>query len=242
AVVVRAHCSDAGWLGWVGSGQVAGTVGECRQVECVQINLSGYAVSFFDIYYRVHIEDYGWLGWAKNGEMAGSTNGRKRMEAIQIRLVVKGEAFDTGGAPYMELTQQVKSARDEAVEYLNSLVGQNCCWNDNTTDCVDVAQYYYDWLGVGARSGNGCNYHTGNLPAGWTRIYSDPLPGDVAAWGSSWGSSGYGHVACVVDVSGDTITVVEQSTTKRKKAGHNVPCYYKTYSIDSPYSYLRPNF
>lgn len=145
-------------------------------------------------------------------------------------------------APRMALADADDHTRDEAVAYLNSLVGEECCWNDSTTDCVDVVQYYYDWLEVGARSGNGCAYHTGNQPDGWERVYSDPEPGDVAAWGADWGSSGVGHVACVVGVDDGTITVVEQSTTKRKKAGHNVACYYATYSISSPYSYLRPNF
>ena len=63
---------------------------EHKQMEAVQIQLTGEMAKKYDVYYRAHVQTYGWLGWAKNGAKAGTEGMSKRMEGIQIRLVEKG--------------------------------------------------------------------------------------------------------------------------------------------------------
>ncbi len=84
---------------------MAGTTGQSKRVEGIQIKLTGTAASLFDVYYQVHIQNYGWMGWAKNGESAGSSGGSLRMEAINIRLVPKGGAAPGSTArPFVAIT------------------------------------------------------------------------------------------------------------------------------------------
>ncbi|MCL1847198.1 MAG: L,D-transpeptidase family protein [Coriobacteriia bacterium] len=90
AVQYRAHVSGIGWQGWKSGGAVAGTTGQSRQIEAVEMRLTGELEANFDIYYRAHIPTIGWLGWAKNGEPAGSSSLSTRMEALQVSLVPKG--------------------------------------------------------------------------------------------------------------------------------------------------------
>ncbi|MBR3833334.1 MAG: hypothetical protein IKJ73_03370, partial [Lachnospiraceae bacterium] len=72
----------------------AGTSGESKRLESIQIYLTGEMAKHYDIYYRVHAESFGWLGWVKNGEPAGTAGYSKRLEAIQIILAEKN-----AGAP-----------------------------------------------------------------------------------------------------------------------------------------------
>lgn len=79
---------------------------------------------------------------------------------------------------------------DEAVAYLNSLVGSKV----GTGQCVALIKAYYEYLGVSAVRGNGCDYATNALPDGWTRIAgATPQKGDILVW--TEGSNNYGHVA-----------------------------------------------
>lgn len=86
----RVHSQTYGWLDWVKDGQQAGTTGQAKRLEAVQIRLTGELEKKYDIYYRTHCQTYGWLGWAKNGEKAGSLGYAKRMEALEIQLVQRG--------------------------------------------------------------------------------------------------------------------------------------------------------
>ncbi|MBQ9002603.1 MAG: RICIN domain-containing protein, partial [Eggerthellaceae bacterium] len=151
-----------------------------------------------------------------------------------------GELDLSGGQPAgtgLELsTQSASHSRDEAVAWARSQIGK---WLDYDkaygAQCVDLTKYYYDYLGVGARTGNGYAYVNGNLPGGWTRS-SSPQPGDVAAWAAGKGVAGsVGHVAIVVEVSGSRFTVVEQS-------GNTTACRYNTYATSNPSNFLRPDW
>ena len=86
----KVHVQTYGWLDTVRNGALAGTTGEAKRMEAVQIQLTGEIAKQYDIYYRVHSQTYGWLDWAKNGQSAGTEGLAKRMEAIQIVLVAKG--------------------------------------------------------------------------------------------------------------------------------------------------------
>lgn len=98
----RAHVADVGWQKPVSNGATAGTVGKSKQVEAIQISLTGNAANLYDIWYRVYIQDFGWLGWAKNGATAGTTSCGLRVEAFEIAVRAKGAAApgSTSGSSY----------------------------------------------------------------------------------------------------------------------------------------------
>lgn len=86
----RVHSQTYGWMDWMRNGQQAGTTGQGKRLEAIQIRLTGELADKYDIYYRAHCQTYGWLDWAKNGEKAGTLGYAKRMEALEIRLVERG--------------------------------------------------------------------------------------------------------------------------------------------------------
>lgn len=87
AVQYRAHVAKEGWQKWHSSGEIAGTAGESRAVEAVEIKLTGGFEKLFDVVYRVHAKDIGWTEWTKNGKTAGTTGQSRRIEAIEIKLI-----------------------------------------------------------------------------------------------------------------------------------------------------------
>lgn len=88
-IQTRVFYSSGGWQGW--TTEQAGTMGQFKQIEAVQIKLTDRMAENYDIYYRVHSAEVGWLDWAKNGESAGSEGLGYGVQAIQIELVKKGE-------------------------------------------------------------------------------------------------------------------------------------------------------
>ena len=77
-------------MDWKRNGKPAGTSGQGKRLEAIQIELTGKLAKQYDVYYRVHAQQFGWMGWAKNGEMAGTAGFSYRLESIQITLVEKG--------------------------------------------------------------------------------------------------------------------------------------------------------
>lgn len=92
-VQMRGHISGLGWQSW--SNSFVGSTGKGRNLEAVQIKLSGDLASQYNVWYRVKSSDLGgWLGWAANGEPCGSTGKSAPIQTVEIRLVKKG-----GNAP-----------------------------------------------------------------------------------------------------------------------------------------------
>lgn len=107
SIQMRAHVKDFGWQGWT-TGQ-AGTTGQRKQLEALQIRLTGEVAQQYDIWYRVHSAEVGWLGWTCNGQAAGTTGLFYGIEAIEIRLLPKGstELVDNGDS-YVGATESVQ--------------------------------------------------------------------------------------------------------------------------------------
>lgn len=107
SIQVRAHVEDYGWQGWT-TGQ-AGTTGQHKQLEAVQIKLTDDASQQYDIWYRVHSAEVGWLGWTCNGNTAGTTGLGYGIQAIEIRLLPKGsdELVDNADS-YIGATETVQ--------------------------------------------------------------------------------------------------------------------------------------
>lgn len=85
-VEYRAHVAGNGWLGWVQNGAVAGTTGQSRRAEAIQVKLRNMPAGV-SVCYQAHVAGYGWLGATCNGGQAGTTGQSRRMEAAKIWLV-----------------------------------------------------------------------------------------------------------------------------------------------------------
>ena len=79
------HVQTYGWQGWVQDGAEAGTTGESKRLEAIEIALAD-ADYEGGVEYRTHVQTYGWQGWVANGAASGTTGESKRLEAIQIQL------------------------------------------------------------------------------------------------------------------------------------------------------------
>jgi peptidyl-Lys metalloendopeptidase len=84
-VTYRAHVAGIGWLNSVQNGAIAGTTGQGRQMEAIQLTLNNVS-SGVGIEYRAHVGGIGWQGWVSNGATSGTTGQGRRMEAVEIRL------------------------------------------------------------------------------------------------------------------------------------------------------------
>ena len=99
AVKYRAYCAKKGWTQWATTADTstyAGTKGESRRVEMIQLSAKGEVADLYDMYYRTYCEKFGWLGWAANNQKSGSAGYARKLEAFQVQFVAKGEEFDTG--------------------------------------------------------------------------------------------------------------------------------------------------
>lgn len=83
---------------------------------------------------------------------------------------------------------------DEAIAWAESKVGTAIDYDGAYgAQCVDLAKAYYHYLGVTPSLGNGADYRTNTLPAGWQRIRdAQPEKGDLLIY--TGGSRGLGHV------------------------------------------------
>lgn len=112
--------------------------------------------------------------------------------------------------------------------------------------CVDLILAYYDYLGVSRSSGNAYEYAYNALPSGWTRVYSNPQPGDVIVWGPGavLQDGGYnansknGHIGIVTEIVSNTqVSTVETNTYNHRAAKAFTWRYSSTASC-----FIRPNF
>ena len=80
----RAHIQGPGWQEWKDLGEIAGTTGEFRRLEGIQIDAPKY-----DIYAKAHCQgDNGWRDYGKitKSTIIGTEKQAKRLEAIQLKL------------------------------------------------------------------------------------------------------------------------------------------------------------
>ena len=84
-VSYQTHVQDIGWQGIKYDGEEAGTSGQSKRLEAINISLSNPLYSG-SIEYQTHVQDVGWQGWKANGQMAGTSGQSKRLEAIRIKL------------------------------------------------------------------------------------------------------------------------------------------------------------
>ena len=101
----KVHLQDIGWTEWKKLGEIAGTVGEARQIEAIILQGNNGV----DLSYRVHMDGLGWGEFVQNGEVAGTTGQNRRIEAIEIKsnktLQVQEHVQDIGWMPVSKGTQ-----------------------------------------------------------------------------------------------------------------------------------------
>ena len=91
-VVYKTHVQDVGWQTYVSNGDIAGTSGQSKRLEAIQIKLQNIAGG---IEYSTHVQDIGWMDFVANDAMSGTSAQSKRLEAIKIRLTgAAADAYD----------------------------------------------------------------------------------------------------------------------------------------------------
>jgi hypothetical protein len=91
SIKYRVHVKSNGWLPWVKAGEVAGTEGEDRRIDAIEIELTnfpGQSVCYWTWtgYREGTTRDIPRKYEACDGQMAGTTNRKKPIEQIRIWL------------------------------------------------------------------------------------------------------------------------------------------------------------
>lgn len=89
AIEYRACVEGHGWQEWRSNGQTAGTTGQSKRIEALEIRLSGSVADVYDVRYRAQVEKDGWTEWAENGQTVGSEGLDRRIEAFEVQLTPK---------------------------------------------------------------------------------------------------------------------------------------------------------
>lgn len=84
-ITYRAHVAFDGWQGWVSNGSTAGTIGQAKSLQAIEINLVG-APANLHVSYRVYVEGQGWQAWVSDGTTAGTTGLGLAVQAIDIKI------------------------------------------------------------------------------------------------------------------------------------------------------------
>ena len=88
------HVQTYGWQGFKFDGETAGTSGQSKRLEGIQLKLVDQPYEG-SLQYRTHVQTYGWQDWVSDGATSGTTGEAKRLEAIQIQLTGEmAEHFD----------------------------------------------------------------------------------------------------------------------------------------------------
>ncbi|MDQ0232768.1 N-acetylmuramoyl-L-alanine amidase [Metabacillus malikii] len=85
AVQYVSYVKGIGWQEPALNGQIAGTSGEGKRLEALQITLKN-APYPGGISYKTHVQSYGWLSNSTDGDTNGKIGEGKRVEAIQVSL------------------------------------------------------------------------------------------------------------------------------------------------------------
>lgn len=80
-LLYQAHVEGIGWQGWVQNGQTAGTTGQSKRVEAIQIDARG------ETYAKAHVQDIGWVDYGKitKDTVIGTTGQAKRLECLCLK-------------------------------------------------------------------------------------------------------------------------------------------------------------
>ena len=144
----------------------------------------------------------------KRGKQVGT-----RCLAVAIAVVLS-VAMLWGGKP---LRIQAASQND-AVSWANAQINKGLDYDGAYgNQCVDLIKYYYAYFGVaGYAKGNANAYISNALPSGWTRVYGEYQPGDIAVWKvnhscNTCSTGDFGHVGIIVAMDGTGFYAINQN-------------------------------
>lgn len=81
----RVRLANGKWKSWKNSGKA---IGNLKNIEAIQVKLTGSIAKEYDVVYRTYASGVGWQARVRNGATAGTAKGR-RIEAVRIQLVKK---------------------------------------------------------------------------------------------------------------------------------------------------------
>ena len=79
----KGYVQRVGWQNSVQDGSVAGTTGESKRLEAVQISLNDLDGI---VNYRTYVDGSGWQSWKTDGQISGTTGDSRAITSIQITL------------------------------------------------------------------------------------------------------------------------------------------------------------
>ncbi len=196
SIEYRAHVQDIGWQNWVSEGKTAGTTGQSKRLEAVQIRLTGELAKQYDVYYRVHSANIGDLGWAKNGETAGSIEYRKAVESVYIKVVKKGsqDAPTQSGRTYLDAANIGKLSNTVSVSgkgWQSAVGNKQTAGTTGQSRQIEALKLSIDTSAANAYSG-GIQYKAHIQDTGWSGMASN---------GNVVGNSGSGKRIEAVQIS-----------------------------------------
>ncbi|MBQ9865863.1 MAG: RICIN domain-containing protein [Lachnospiraceae bacterium] len=122
---------------------------------------------------------------------------------------------------YIETKAYTAHSRNDAVAWAIAQNGKALDWDHSYgAQCVDFICYYYNYLGVTPVFGNGSDFVSNKLPAGWTRTTDSSKfqPGDVLATTNGQ----YGHVGILTEVTGSQFIVYDINGSAMGKVAKTV--------------------
>lgn len=73
---------------WVKDGEQAGTTGQKRRMEALEVLVRGMP-STYHVHYSAHVKNTGWMAEVTDGATAGTTGQSRRLEAVKIRITTE---------------------------------------------------------------------------------------------------------------------------------------------------------
>lgn len=153
------------------------------------------------------------------------------MKQIQKRGLVVALVFALLVGNVCITPKEAKAAshtQSEAVNWATAQIGKGLDYDGVCgNQCVDLIKYYYAYFGVaGYAIGNANAYITNSLPSGWTRVYGNYQPGDIAVWKtnhscSTCGTSSLGHVGIITSADSVGFNAVNQNFNNQSYCTQN---------------------
>lgn len=143
----------------------------------------------------------------------------------------------------VDKTEVQAATKEEGVSWAMSQIGKGLDYDGvKGNQCVDLIKYYYAHYGVaGYARGNAIQYTSNSLPTGWTRVYSNYQPGDIAVFKAKNGCSvcttgENGHVGIITSIDSVGFNAVNQNYAGRSY------CTQNWFHVRCLACAIRPNF
>lgn len=143
----------------------------------------------------------------------------------------------------VDKTEVQAATKEEGVSWAMSQIGKGLDYDGvYGNQCVDLIKYYYAHYGVaGYARGNAIQYTSNSLPPGWTRVYSNYQPGDIAVFKAKNGCSvcttgENGHVGIITSIDSVGFNAVNQNYAGRSY------CTQNWFHVRCLACAIRPNF